>query len=311
MSGQIDSIHIAPAEGAPMQQLAAVDATAGRGLAGDRYAAGAGHYSPSGGDGRHITLIEAEVLADLAANDMALAPGASRRNLTTSGIALNDLVGRQFRIGDVECVGVRLCEPCTYLEGLVGQPVMKPLVHRAGLRADILVGGEIHVGDAIAPVHEEAAAAAQQGGPPVGYIDENAAARARVLSIVNGLSDDELRTPVGDWTVGAVLAHLAFWDGVHVGRLKRALAAGQPAPPPLPDGLTDVINDGTLPTWRALPGRAAISLFEGASGEADAFLRDLDPAAIEGVREAGYPRLVERFRHRTEHADSIEAALRG
>jgi hypothetical protein len=144
----------------------------------------------------------------------------------------------------------------------------------------------------------------------VSYVDDNAAARQRVLNLVRELSEDELRRPIDDdWTIGAVLGHLAFWDRVHVGRLRTALAAGQAAPPPLPDGLTDVINDGTLPTWRALPGEAAVSVFEAASGEADAILRDLDPAAVEGVRAAGYPRLVERHRHRNEHAATIERAL--
>jgi hypothetical protein len=144
----------------------------------------------------------------------------------------------------------------------------------------------------------------------VSYVDDNAAARERVLNLVRGLTDDELRRPIDDdWTIGAVLGHLAFWDRVHVGRLRTAIAAGHAAPPPLPDGLTDVINDGTLPTWRALPGQAAVSVFEAASGDADAILRDLDPAAVDGVRAAGYPRLVERHRHRNEHAATIEHAL--
>lgn len=142
------------------------------------------------------------------------------------------------------------------------------------------------------------------------YVDDNAAARERVLGLVRELGDDEFRQPIGDdWTIGAVLGHLAFWDRVHVGRLRHALAAGNAAPAPLPDGLTDVINDGTLPAWRALPGQAAVSVFEAASRDADAFLRDLAPAAVEGVRAAGYPRLLERHRHRNEHAATIEAAL--
>ncbi len=142
------------------------------------------------------------------------------------------------------------------------------------------------------------------------FVDENAAARERVLTLVNGLSDEQLRTPTEDgWTIGAMLGHLAFWDGVHVGRLRHALATGDAAPAPLPDGLTDVINDCTLPTWQALPGHAAISLFEAASAAADAYLRALDEATVDGVRAAGYPRLVERHRHRNEHADAMERAL--
>jgi MOSC domain-containing protein YiiM len=149
MTGRIDAIHIAPAEGQPLERLDAVRAIAGVGLEGDRYAAAAGHYSADGKNGRYVTLIESEVLADLATAGMGLPPGASRRNLTTSGIRLNSLVGHRFRVGEVELIGVRLCEPCTYLEGLVGLPVLKPLVHRGGLRADIVIGGEIRVGDTI------------------------------------------------------------------------------------------------------------------------------------------------------------------
>jgi uncharacterized damage-inducible protein DinB len=143
------------------------------------------------------------------------------------------------------------------------------------------------------------------------YIDDNAAARDRILALINGLTDEQLREPIdGDWTIGAILGHLAFWDGVHAGRLRHALALGNPAPAPLPDGLSDAVNDGTLPMWRALDGRAALSLFEAASDETNAYLRDLDPAAVEGVRAAGQPRMVERYRHRNEHAETIERALR-
>jgi MOSC domain-containing protein YiiM len=149
MTGRVESIHIAPIEGVAMVALESVAAMAGVGLEGDRYATGVGHYSADGGNGRHLTLIESEVLADLAAAGIVLAPGATRRNVTTSGIRLNDLVGRRFMVGDVECVGMRLCEPCAYMTGLVGQPVLAPLVHRGGLRAEILVGGRITVGDVI------------------------------------------------------------------------------------------------------------------------------------------------------------------
>jgi len=162
MSGRVIHLHIAPAEGAPMEAHDAITAQAGVGVVGDRYALRIGHYSADGGDGRHVTLIESEVLADLAARGMTLPPGATRRNVTTEGIALNDLVGRRFRVGDVELIGIRLCEPCAYMQGLVGQPVLAPLVHRGGLRADILVGGEIRIGDAVAPVEEPAAAAIAQ-----------------------------------------------------------------------------------------------------------------------------------------------------
>jgi MOSC domain-containing protein YiiM len=90
------------------------------------------------------------VIEDLAATDgIVLAPGESRRNVTTRGIRLNALVGRRFRVGDVVCDGTQLCEPCQYLTDLVGKPVLRPLVHRAGLRARIVEGGEVAVGSEV------------------------------------------------------------------------------------------------------------------------------------------------------------------
>jgi MOSC domain-containing protein YiiM len=150
-SGHVEAIHIATASGAPVTALERVRAIADVGLDGDRYAVRAGTWSTDPGADRDITLIEAEVLEDLAATDgIVLAPGESRRNVTTRGIRLNELVGRRFRVGDVECEGTRLCEPCQYLTDLVGKPILRPLAHRAGLRAKILTDGEIAVGDEIA-----------------------------------------------------------------------------------------------------------------------------------------------------------------
>jgi MOSC domain-containing protein YiiM len=147
---RVEAIHVAPSVGAPMVATERVRAVAGVGLEGDRYARGAGHWSDDGRVDRDLTLIEAEVLEDLAATDgIVLAPGETRRNVTTRGIRLNDLVGRRFLVGDVECEGTRLCEPCQYLTDSVGKPILRPLVHRAGLRAKILTDGEIAVGSEI------------------------------------------------------------------------------------------------------------------------------------------------------------------
>lgn len=153
-SARVEAIHIAPEVGAPMVSLERVRAEAGVGLEGDRYASRAGHWSDGDADrdaDRDLTLIEAEVIEDLAATDeIVLAPGQTRRNITTRGIRLNDLVGRRFRVGDVECEGIRLCEPCQHLNDSIGQPILRPLVHRAGLRARIRKGGEIAVGAEVA-----------------------------------------------------------------------------------------------------------------------------------------------------------------
>ena len=130
-----------------------VRAIAGVGLEGDRYASKSGTWSPDSRVDRDITLIEAEVIDDLAATDgIHLAPGETRRNVTTRGIRLNDLVGRRFRVGDAVCEGTRLCEPCQHLNDVLGKPILRPLVHSAGLRARILEGGEIAIGAEVAPL---------------------------------------------------------------------------------------------------------------------------------------------------------------
>jgi MOSC domain-containing protein YiiM len=146
--GRVEAIHVTAAGSAPMRSVARVSAVAGVGLDGDRYALGTGHYSEDEKVDRQITLVAAEEIERLAETfDIALEPGDTRRNVTTRGIDLNALVGRRFRIGGVECEGTRLCEPCVHLTSLVGEPILEPLVHRAGLRARILISGEIATGD--------------------------------------------------------------------------------------------------------------------------------------------------------------------
>jgi MOSC domain-containing protein YiiM len=153
-AGVVEHIHIAAVAGAPVSPVNAIRAIAGVGLEDDRYACGAGHYQDTRVS-RDLTLIEAEAIDDLArADGIVLVPGGTRRNLTTRGIGLNELVGRRFWVGEVLCQGTRLCEPCQYLADLTGQPLVRALVHRGGLRADILRGGVIRCGDPVCPVDE-------------------------------------------------------------------------------------------------------------------------------------------------------------
>lgn len=151
--GRLVSIHISPAAGAPMSSVEAILAHPGRGLAGDRYLLGTGSYSEQPGTGRECTLIELEALEALARElDLHVEPGLARRNLVTEGIALNHLVGREFTVGSVRLRGMRLCEPCKGLAAATGLPALLPgLIHRGGLRCEILSDGEMRVGDPIAP----------------------------------------------------------------------------------------------------------------------------------------------------------------
>jgi MOSC domain-containing protein YiiM len=150
--GSVVSIHIAPAAGLPMETVPEARAIASRGLEGDRYALGVGYYSNTPGPGgRELTLIETETLEALPALGVKLAAGETRRNIATAGVPLNHLVGREFRVGAVRLRGTRLCEPCKYLEGLTQPGAMLALLHRGGLRAQILTDGVIRVGDTIKP----------------------------------------------------------------------------------------------------------------------------------------------------------------
>jgi MOSC domain-containing protein YiiM len=134
----VEEINIGPSEA--LLPVGSVKAVAGKGLEGDR------HFSADGAlPGQALTLIEAEAL-----EDVGLTGAQSRRQVVVRGVGLNDLVGRRFRVGDVECVGVELCEPCLHLQELTRPGIIKDLIHRGGLNADILTDGQIRTGDQVA-----------------------------------------------------------------------------------------------------------------------------------------------------------------
>ena len=138
----VQLIHMGSSDGAELSTVDSARAVAGKGLEGDR------HFHPEGAPaGQALTLVEAE-----AVEDVGLPPGGTRRQLTVRGVRLNDLVGRRFRVGDVECFGVELCEPCKHLESMTRPGIIRELAHRAGINADILNDGTISVGDEISPL---------------------------------------------------------------------------------------------------------------------------------------------------------------
>jgi MOSC domain-containing protein YiiM len=148
--GEVLSIQIAPDNSTTPRGVEQVKAVAGMGLEGDRYYNGTGTYSYEHDEAHEATLIEAEAIEALAReHKIEFSSAESRRNITTRGVALNHLVGREFRIGQALLRGIRLCEPCTHLEQVSGKPVRKGLIHRGGLRAQIVTSGLIRVGDAI------------------------------------------------------------------------------------------------------------------------------------------------------------------
>lgn len=147
MPGRVEAIYIAPRKGELAQPVVRVRAAAGRGLEGNRY------FADDLNPGQALTLIAQEALDEgRALSGVPLDAQESGRNVLTSGIDLNALVGVRFRVGDVECLGVELCEPCTTLERKSRPGVIKAYVHRAGLNADILSDGEISIGDSVEAV---------------------------------------------------------------------------------------------------------------------------------------------------------------
>jgi MOSC domain-containing protein YiiM len=144
--GRVEAIFISAQRGDRPQPVESVQAVAGKGLEGNR-------YFDTGRPHQELTLIEAEQLEyALGEHGLAIDAAATGRNLVTRGVDLNALVGKRFRVGAAECRGLELCEPCTTMEGRTAPGAIKALVHRAGLNAEILVGGELRPGDEIAPL---------------------------------------------------------------------------------------------------------------------------------------------------------------
>jgi hypothetical protein len=150
-NGTVEALAIAPVAEADMHLLGVVQAIEGRGLDGDRYAARAGTFSPRTDHrpGYDLTLTAAETLDDLADDGTPVDFVTTRRNILTRGIDLDALIGRTFTIGDVLSRGSRRCEPCAHLERVSGPGHLRPLIHRGGLRADILTDGTIATGATI------------------------------------------------------------------------------------------------------------------------------------------------------------------
>jgi hypothetical protein len=147
--GTVELIALAAEAEGPMRAVSEAEAVEGRGLVGDRYQRGAGTFSETRGGGYDLTVVEAEALEELSSNGVDLAPIEARRNLVVRGIGLDNLIGRRFRVGEVECFGQRRCEPCSHLQRLTQPGVLRGLVHRGGLRADVLSDGVIRTGDSI------------------------------------------------------------------------------------------------------------------------------------------------------------------
>ncbi len=149
-SGKVLGIYVTPQKGAALSAVQSAEVVAGRGIVGDRnYDATPPKDRPDEG-GRQVTLIESEAHEHIEReHGIRLPLNESRRNIVTSGVALNDLVGREFHVGAVRLRGIRLCHPCGYLEKMTQPGVRKALEMRGGLRCDVIEGGTVRIGDAV------------------------------------------------------------------------------------------------------------------------------------------------------------------
>jgi MOSC domain-containing protein YiiM len=151
-TGVVRYLHITPRAFLPMRAMPELRLIAGKGIEGDRYMIGreAGFYSHRPEEGRQVTLFELETLIALKRDaNIDLGPQEHRRNVTTEGVPLTHLVGRQFWLGETLLEATRLSIPCRHIEEITGKPIFDPLINRSGLNCRILRGGTVRVGDVV------------------------------------------------------------------------------------------------------------------------------------------------------------------
>ncbi|MBK0329465.1 MOSC domain-containing protein [Rhodobacteraceae bacterium F11138] len=151
-TGKVEGLHVTPRSFLPMRNMEKLQLIEGLGVEGDRHSINEAFHSDRPEEGRQITFFEAETLEALKRDHhIILKPEQHRRNVTTRGVPLNHLVGRRFRVGTCVVEATRLTTPCRHIEQITGLEIYEVLLHRAGLNAKIVKGGEIHLGDIIEP----------------------------------------------------------------------------------------------------------------------------------------------------------------
>jgi MOSC domain-containing protein YiiM len=151
-TGNVVGIYISPRRGEPTIWVEQIHVIPGCGIEGDRYFRLPGTPNDHPKTGRELTLVELEAIEAMCREGLQISPDQTRRNIITRGIALNDLVGKQFSVGIIRLLGIRLCEPCDYLAGKTDPRVVQSMSHRGGLRADILTDGFIRLNDLITTI---------------------------------------------------------------------------------------------------------------------------------------------------------------
>ena len=149
MSGKIVNLFISPDTKSAMQEVNQMILEEEKGIFGDRYYNQEGTFSNKGKiePDRDVTLIEIEKINEFNDNfNQNITAEDFRRNIVISNCDLNSLVDKEFQIGNVVLKGIRLCEPCKYLsEKLDNEKVLTEMIHKSGLRAQIIKGGSIEM----------------------------------------------------------------------------------------------------------------------------------------------------------------------
>ena len=142
---EVSKICITNKSAEEMQEVNTVEVIASKGIVNDRY------FNENNDQALQITLIESENIDYYNQISETNIPYISfRRNIITKGIQLNDLVGKEFLIGNVKIKGHRLCTLCRYLQEMLKQKnLVKKLLNRGGLRCEILTDGIISVNNPI------------------------------------------------------------------------------------------------------------------------------------------------------------------
>ncbi len=147
MSGKIVKLLISKDPKSNMLNVNQIVLEAGKGIFGDRYYNQEGTFSNKGEiePDRDVTLIEIEKIDALnKEHNLDITAEDFRRNIVVSNCDLNSLVDKEFQIGEVVLKGLRLCEPCKYLsDKLNNEEVLSQMIHKAGLRAQIIKSGSI------------------------------------------------------------------------------------------------------------------------------------------------------------------------
>ena len=142
---KVFKLGIAANNNQPIKEVNSIEVLTNKGIVGDR------HFHESNDPYNQLSLIESENIDDYNIKFGLNIPYIDfRRNVVTKGIKLNDLIGKKFKVGNVELVAIELCRPCRHLTEMLEQKnILKEFMRKGGLRCQILTSSKINIGDKI------------------------------------------------------------------------------------------------------------------------------------------------------------------